>query len=207
MRSSLRSAVVPVVLLTLACAGGPGGCSIPSRGVGANDPVFANDAERIAQAQRLAAEGDELRKAKRLEDAIGKYKQAVTTYPRFYSAWLNMGVTFTEQGKYLEAREALTAASEIEPSDPEAPANLGDLYQMQRWYDDAARNYTEALKRNPYHARALRESVRTDFLRNVRTDDTLSRIRRALEVERDPAWRSFLQRQKAMVEGHLKTQL
>ncbi len=181
-----------------------GGCSL-GRHAGVGDIEYPDDAARMAEAQALATKAQEADRAKHPVDAIEYYKQAVMTYRKFHSAWNNLGVLLMEQGKYLEAREAFTVAMDLEPKDPEPPANLAALYQAQRWYDDAAKYYAEALERSPYHAKSLFESVRVDQLRGVRTQGTLDVIRRALEVERDPTRRDYLERQKAVVEGQLRS--
>ena len=181
-----------------------GGCQT-SKHAGLGDIEYPDDAARMAEAQALASKAQEAARAKQPLEAIEYYKQAVMTYRKFHSAWNNLGVLLMEQGKFLEAREAFTVAMDLEPRDPEPAANLGALYQIQRWYDDAAKYYAIALERSPYHAKSLYEAVRVDQLRGVRTQTTLDVIRRALEVEKDRTKRDYLERQKAVVEGQLRS--
>lgn len=180
------------------------GCALDQRSGRGAGVEYPDRGARIAEAQRLADEGQRLELDGRDDQAIEKYMEAVSVYRDFHSAWNNMGVLFAKKGQYLQAREAFQVACTVEVRDPGSPTNLGDLYQKQRWYDDAARYYQMALDRDPYYARALRESVRVDQLRGVRSDATLDRIRRALEVEQDPVWREYLERQKAVVQGQLR---
>lgn len=202
-----RARLVTVVCVSahvLGCALAAAGCALDQGAKGAGGVTYPDRAAQIAEAQRLADEGQRLELDGRDEQAIEKYMEAVSVYRDFHSAWNNLGVLFAKKGQYLQAREAFQVACTVEVRDPGSPTNLGDLYQRQRWYDDAARYYQMALGRDPYYARALRESVRVDQLRAVRTDATLDRIRRALEVEQDPVWREYLERQKTVVQGQLR---
>ncbi|MFO0082068.1 MAG: hypothetical protein ACK55O_05555, partial [Phycisphaerales bacterium] len=60
------------------------------------------------------------------------------------------------------------------------------------------------LARDPNYLPALRNSIRVDDQRDIRTEKQRDRIRAALQLETDPIWREYLQRQKQVVDGRLK---
>ena len=59
-----------------------------------------------------------------------------------------------ERKDYETAAEAWRAISALMPDLPEARANLGMIYHLQRKYEPAIREFREALRRNPRLAAA-----------------------------------------------------
>lgn len=194
--SSTLTTVAALVTLTLSA-----GCALDSR---ANDPQLGDDALKIIEAQRLASTAQDLERKKLYDDAIEFYKRSIMVYRDFPASWNNLGALLMDRGKYLEARECFQIAAQLSPTDPRPLANLGALYAKQSWLDEAARYYGQALERNPNDLESLRESVRLDHERDIRTSATLDRCRRALMLEKDPAWRDYLLRQETVVQSRVK---
>lgn len=62
-------------------------------------------------AEVLAAEGNELFEAQRLQEAVEKYRAAIELNPRHPSAHLNLGMTLSQLGRLSEAEEAFEEAT------------------------------------------------------------------------------------------------
>jgi tetratricopeptide (TPR) repeat protein len=165
-------------------------CSSTHSQTDANAPQTVD--QRRAQAQRDFDKAQELTVAGQYEDAINLYKEAVTLDPKHMLAWYYLGVLCNHQNRYAEAVEAWRVAADIDTSDPRAYFALGLQYQELGILADAAACYNRALERDPSHLPSLKKSVEVDQLRDIYTDVTLDRIRKALLRETDPKWGDYL---------------
>jgi tetratricopeptide (TPR) repeat protein len=76
------------------------------------------------------------------------------------TALLNLaGATFAATGEFPEAEAALKKAIELDPSNFEAYAQLGNFYLGRNRLDEALQEYKEAAKRRPEHAVPARTMV------------------------------------------------
>ncbi len=159
-----------------------------------------NEAQRILEAQSIALRAQ---KAKSTSEAIALYRQAISVYADLASAWNNLGVLLMEQQRYLDAAEAFTTASEIEPADPRPMYNLGLTWEGAGYLNDALRYYGDALKRDPRYQPALRGAIRAERLLGRASDETLRRLRIALGQEQDAQWRQWFELQRPQVEAEV----
>ncbi len=193
-----RYAVLGLFVVAGAAFVGAGGCNSTSSG-----PVVIeveDESVMIAQAQALALQAQ---KAKSTTKAISLYREAIATYRELASAWNNLGVLLMEQQQYLDAAEAFTTASELEPTDPRPLYNLGLTWEQAGYMTDALRFYGESLKRDPQFQPALRGAIRAERLLGRASDETLRRLRIALGQERDEQWRQWFEMQRPQVEAEV----
>jgi tetratricopeptide (TPR) repeat protein len=181
------AAIAAATLLSL------GGCR--SHEIIADDPQ-----SRLLKAHEIAQDAQDLARKGKASEAIALYTKAAQTSRAYAPAWYNLGVLLMEQDRSMEAAEAFTVAAENDLTDPRPHTALGLLAQKLVHYDEAARYYTQALERSDRYLPALRKSIEVDQLRDKYDDMTLQRVRRALYIETDPAWKDFLMRQKLKAE-------
>lgn len=170
-----------------------GGCK--SAEVVSDDPQV-----RLMKAHEIAQDAQELQRKGKTDEAIALYTKSAQTSRAYAPAWYNLGVLLMEQGKSMEAAEALTVAAESDLTDPRPHTALGLLAQKLVHYDEAAKYYSQALERSDRYLPALRKSIEVDQLRDRYDDTTLQRVRKALYLETDPQWKDFLMRQKLKAE-------
>jgi tetratricopeptide (TPR) repeat protein len=190
-----RAGVIGVA--ALAGAAGPGGCQSSQKSPKVRVITIESDAERLAEAQRLAASAQTMREPAK---AIERYRQAVKAYPDFPAAWNNMGVLLLREGRFREAAEAFLAAGDRAPSDPRPLYNLGLSWDRAGYLVDALDHYSEALNRDPNYLPALRGAVRAERRLGRANAKTLERIRTALMSEDDAQWREYFELLRSWAE-------
>ncbi len=205
MTRRARFRTTPLVLgsLALAAAAGLSACSSskkPSAVQTATAEAAMDSARRLAEAQRLAAQAQQMRDPVK---AIATYQQAVNTYPEFGPAWNNLGVLLMDQQRFLEAAQAFGAASEYSPSDPRPLYNLGLAWERAGYAEDAFENYVASLNRDARFLPALRGAIRSERLMDRGDETTLERIRLALLQEPDQRWREYFMLQRSLIEYEL----
>lgn len=167
------------------------------------EPPRYNLAEQVNTAKDLAARAQEAEAAKRPDEAIALYRQAIETYRDFPAAWHNMALLQLEKGETLAAVESFKVAGDLDLRDPRPVFNIGVIYEQQGWSKEAQRYYTEALARDANYLEALRRSVYLDMIESTYTPATLERTRRALLLEQDTKWRSFFDRSQLRLNAVL----
>lgn len=180
-------------LLLAACQGRP-----------AAEP--SSDQVRITAATAAMEEADAAYKSKRYDDAINGYSAAIRSYNDLPMAWNNMGKAYLQRnqsGDKLAAANCFKTAGDLDRVDWRPVANVGAIYHELGYFEDAANWYAQALERDPNAWLPLVNSILVDQLRDVRSEETADRIRRALFLTDDPQWRDYLKRQKELVEGRL----
>lgn len=190
---STRALVAPMMLLAVLAAAG---CATGGRSGVVRVPIEDQSA-RVVEARRLALAAQN---EKDPDDAIALYRQAVVTYRDLAPAWNNLGVLLMDRQQYLDAAEAFTTASEIQPTDARPLYNLGLTWEKAGYLRDALRHYIAALGRDPRYQPALRGAVRAEQLLGVASEDTLHRLRAALGQEQDERWRAWFELQRPLVE-------
>lgn len=197
--------VVRGVLLGLALALGGVPLSACSSG-GKIHLAIPDTSADIAEAMKLKDQGDTLLKDGQHLKAIDKYKEAIRKHNGFGEAWNNLGLALLRDNNRYDAQQAYTRAAELMPLDPTPMDNLGVLYMESNLPEDALRYYDQALERRPQYLPSLRGAVRAAQLLGRSEEVDLSRIKLALRVETDPAWRTMFQRQLARVQADLDDQ-
>jgi tetratricopeptide (TPR) repeat protein len=191
-----------LLLILLATSLSLGACA-SKRGRNINITITDDASERMNEARTIAgqaqAEEDPI-------EAINLYQQAVTTYSDLPAAWNNLGVLLMEEEQYIQAAEAFAEAAQRAPTDPRPAYNLGLTWERAAYVSDALVHYANALEKDPRYLPALRGAVRAEALQGTFSDVTAERIRIALMLEQDEAWRQFFERQKSRVENELRIQ-
>jgi tetratricopeptide (TPR) repeat protein len=192
------------VVLIGACVGcgvmAATGCQSASNADGMVTIQLEDESGRILEARSLALRAQ---KTKSVTEAIALYRQSISVYRELPSAWNNLGILLMDQERYLDAAEAFTTASELEPSDPRPLYNLGLTWEGAGYLSDALQYYGEALKRDPRYQPALRGAIRADRLLGRANDETLRRLRIALGQEQDKEWRAWFEMQRPQVEAEV----
>jgi eukaryotic-like serine/threonine-protein kinase len=85
----------------------------------------------------------------RHDEAIVQYRHAIELTPDNAALYLNLGATYSDMGEkhYADAEQMLRKSIALEPS-YYAYANLGNLYNEERKYDEAAAATEKALQLN-----------------------------------------------------------
>ena len=181
---------------------GMAGCAATQRGHAGGSILIpvGDDSAKIAQAQRLAIRAQN---ADTPAKAIELYRQANAVYPRLAPIWNNLGVLQMQQQQYLDAAQAFTTASELQPTDPRPMYNLGLTWEKAGYLKDAFRYYGESLGRDARYQPALRGAIRAQRLMGGATEQTLRRLRTALGQESDDQWRQWFELQKPQVEAEV----
>ncbi|MFG0327083.1 MAG: hypothetical protein ACF8SC_07450 [Phycisphaerales bacterium JB037] len=152
--------------------------------------------EAIALAQRAQQEAGK----GRVGPAIELYGQALARWSRMPGAHNNLGKLLVQAGRYQDAADAFFIASELSPSDPRPLANLGKLKMDIGWPSEAYGHYEKALERDPNDLESLRGVIAAADLLRRADEQALDYARRALLLETDATWRSYLERQRYRIE-------
>lgn len=205
MASCVVAAVVPF-----------GGCNAAgsTRGV----PETMDPAVRIAEAQRLAglaqesadkaaalaAQGKVERAVTERRRAIEYYGRAVGLHDGLGAAWNNLGVLLIEEGRYMDAARALQQAAARSPADPRPHDNLGLIYHLTGYDEQALRHYTDALEVDPNYLNALRGGVLAASRLSRATEQTRDWAERGMLIETDPRWRDIFIRERMQFAAMLE---
>ena len=84
-----------------------------------------------------------------LEDAVQRYRQAISIKPNFAEVYNNLGNALKAQGRYEEAEHSLKRAIFIKPELTNAYYNLSSLLQQQNRWEEAIANLNKALELKP----------------------------------------------------------
>ena len=86
--------------------------------------------------------------------AIANYDKALELYPEYADAWIRKGITFFNDGRYIEAEECLTRAVKLRPAEFKAVYNRGKLRLKQQETEGAIADLDKATTLKPDHAGA-----------------------------------------------------
>jgi predicted O-linked N-acetylglucosamine transferase (SPINDLY family) len=100
-------------------------------------------------ADRLIAEGNRAEEAGRVEEACGRYREAVRVAPGYARAHLNLGIGLEAAGAAEAAISSYETALAIDPAEPFAAYNLGKLHYTRGVPAEAERLLRQALKNRP----------------------------------------------------------
>jgi tetratricopeptide (TPR) repeat protein len=200
MSTTLRLALgAAILLLPLA---GSTGCKSSSKG-----PVITAPTESdLRQATQLASEGQAAMNEGDYERAVDRLGRAVALRPDMGAVWNNLGLAL--QGRsgeldFLQAVEAFKRAADLLPVDERPYQNLGVLYHERGFSEDALAYFMKALERNENSLESLRGAVGSAKLL-LRSDEAgLARVRRALMLETDPAWRKIHEFERLRIQHDL----
>lgn len=120
-------------------------------------PESARVQSSMASEYRVKAEKATDPKAKQrfYAKAIAGYKKSVEIYPKYVSAWYNLGVSYHFSGKLKAAVNAYWHTLDLYEFDLNALNNLGSIYFNGGKLDSAAFYFKKMLHKNPNHANGL----------------------------------------------------
>ena len=95
-------------------------------------------------AGRLAQEGWNLWQHQQINEAAGKFEQAVKLDPKNVAAWNGLGWASFSSGNQQESERAFRKVIALEPNHPAALNGLGQLSLNQRQYKDAEKYLLKA---------------------------------------------------------------
>lgn len=103
----------------------------------------------------------------RYPQAIAHLKQLLKTNPQHIEAWVDLGIAFIAQGFYAEAKNSLTSALELDPTDFTSQYHLAALHSTWENFDEAIEHLEIASQRNSEKVRAwLKDDPFFDAIRN-----------------------------------------
>ena len=216
-RPTMTRAAAVLALLAVLGAGGCGstassrdtaadtGPALPDYGAAAR---LAEQAYAKEMAARRDLEKERFESAeKKFNEAIELYRQSIAQSRSLPFVWNNLGVLYMDAQNYVPAAEAFRNAADLDPNDPRPLENLGTLYHRVGRDAEALRYFGEALARDPSWLPALRGTVRCALRlptgTGVSDEELLSRVERALMIERDAEWRAVFERAQVRLQGKL----
>lgn len=177
------------------------GCTAPTSGAGSSMSSSEPDGILLRRAMERAERAGKTRDPVRAE---ALYRDATNIYPGFPAAWNNLGLTLMEQQRWSEADEAFALASELAASDPRPLYNRG-IIRLKRGYAEQAIPYFEdALAINPNFLPGLRGGIRAEILTRNTSERTLRWLERAIMLETDEEWLSYLRLQRLQIEAEVR---
>jgi tetratricopeptide (TPR) repeat protein len=103
----------------------------------------------IIPAQEHHTRGLNFMRGNNHQAALEEFRKALTYYPDYYTAHMNIANALDDQGKPREAIEAAKKAISIDPTNAWAIGNIGTYYYKLREFPEAIKWYTAAIECNP----------------------------------------------------------
>jgi len=133
-------------------------------------------------AERLNAQGVSFAAQRRLEEAVGCFRQAVALNPQYAEGHSNLGNALRTQGRTKEAIASLEKAIGIKPDYPEAHHNLGLALMQAGRLDEALARLQRAVELKPEFAEA-HNSLAVALLTQQRPQEAIGALRRAIQLK------------------------
>ena len=151
--------------------------------------------EGAAKSTKLYQQGMEAYESKDRPKARSLLTEAVTADSRNAHAWVALGVVEMEMDNLFDAAVAFHRAARLQPSRYEPHYNVGLLYESLGRYQRAAEAYESALELAPDQTEVMENLARCYIRSGTKLDRAKELIDRALQKERRPEWREWLERQ------------
>jgi tetratricopeptide (TPR) repeat protein len=107
------------------------------------------------EAKQMVIKGNQSFSARRYDEALTWYNQAIALDPDCVDANYNLGVVYGNKGMYEESIAAYNRVIAISPRHAQAHNNLGSAYEKKGMADKAHSEYEKAAAADPYLAPAL----------------------------------------------------
>jgi hypothetical protein len=118
-------------------------------------------ANHITNEDYLAELPDSSSRVKARMQAIDYLTRAVTIFPKYADGYQRRGFIYVQMHDSLKGENDYKRALEINPTHPIVYNNYGTLCFNQRRYEEAFRNFENAVKYNPNYAHALNNLAST----------------------------------------------
>lgn len=105
------------------------------------------EAARIEAIKTAFAEGAKLTNEGKLDEAIAKFNEVLTTVPKCAECYTNLGAIYTRKQDWAKSEEAYKKALEVNPESVDAYNGLANVYNAQKKFKEAQAMSAEAAKR------------------------------------------------------------
>ncbi len=201
-RTTARAATLVIRLVTVLTWCGMFAGALP--GCAGRGPAAAgDDGQRLSNATRLWAQGDSLKSEGKFADAAAQYRLALEQRDDLGAVWNNLGVCQMESASLQDALASFHRAGELLPADPRPMENIGQVYLRSYSADKASEYFLRALERDPNHLPALRGYAKSVRALSRSDERSAEHLRRALLLEKDPAWIRTFELERLRVEQDL----
>ncbi len=108
-----------------------------------NQPTFSDSAsDTYSKANAMLVAGN-------YNEAVNYYNVVIKQNPKFYEAYIGLGMAYKELGKYQEAYDSTSKAIKLKPSYYQAYYNLGIILESMGKNAEAINAYEKFLKEIP----------------------------------------------------------
>jgi Flp pilus assembly protein TadD len=108
----------------------------------------------VAVVREKFAQGVELARAGKLDEAEALFKEILETQPGVAEVHRNLGYVYAQKKDWASAEASYQTALDLRPGDPEFVASLAQMYRDSGQEDKAAALMTQAAADNPQDAQA-----------------------------------------------------
>ena len=122
----------------------------------------------------------------RLEDGIALLRSVTQEYPDHINGWVNLGAILMQRGETDEAVECFDKAIALDPNDFDARFKKGQVFLLQKKYEEAHSLFKKALELSPEFDPARRGmNIAEDIIRKKK--EGYIRLRQILVMNRSTA--------------------
>lgn len=123
-----------------------------------------------------------LYRLKRTEEALPHFRQVIALNPKLPDAYLMLGLTLLQASQHDEAVAVFREGLQRHPDSADFHFNLGTAYDKLGRFDELVSEMQEAIRLDPKHADALNYLGYTFAERDMRLEEAVTLIQRALAV-------------------------
>jgi tetratricopeptide (TPR) repeat protein len=120
---------------------------------------------------------------KRNEEALSQFRRVVALNPKMAEAHLMLGLTLLQAARQEEAVSVFREGLQQNPNNADLHFNLGTAYDKLGRLDELVHEMEEAIRLDPKHADALNYLGYTYTERDMRLEEAVTLIQRALAVK------------------------
>jgi tetratricopeptide (TPR) repeat protein len=114
--------------------------------------------------------------------AIDSYTQAILINPQYELALVNLGVIYSQDGKYDQAIQQFRRAISLNPDSTKAHDNLGNALLAQGQLNQALQEYQQVLRIDPYNAHAF-NNIGAVYARQKHWPEAIAQFQAALSID------------------------
>ena len=124
-----------------------------------------------------------LYRLKRTEEALPHFRQVIVLNPKLPDAYQMLGLTLLQASRHDEAAAVFREGLQQNPDSADFHFNLGTAYDKLGRFDELVDEMQEAIRLDPKHADALNYLGYTFAERDMRLEEAVGLIQRALVVK------------------------
>lgn len=150
----------------------------------ASRPARSQPKEENEKAREFMEEGLRRADQKKWVEAFDAFNRALAISPQYGDAYIAMGDTYMNMGRFTEGFKAYRQAISIAPSNPDAHYSLGAAYNDMAQYGDAFKHFVQAIRLDPDFAEA-HYGIGYAYLKLENFREALVYLRRASRLRPD----------------------